>query len=344
MIFTASQTVMVLSSVLLMVGIAFFWYVSYRKIREFQRTSRWNRMRMHSYSILAAKALLLTAALVLVSVALLRPTWGEEKSTVETTGSDVIFLLDVSESMHATDMSLRSQVLDRLTAAKLLISDMVASHPENRYGLVVFAGDAFVTSPLTHDTAAFLTFLQDADPKNVAKQGTDLSQALEMALGRFESTEGKEATRGRSIVLISDGGEDAPANLPTLIEQAKKQSIKIFTLGVGSDKAVPIPEGSDLFGNVIYKEHDGKRVYTKLNEAPLRQIAAQTDASYVHLQSGKDLDKVAKELRNIKTSTIIVDENFQKKERYQLFLVPSFIFFMLYAMFEKLYIAKQKYV
>lgn len=343
MVFTASQTVMV-SSLLLIIGIVFFWYVSYGKIRAFQHTSLWNRMRMQNYSILVVKTVLLTAALVCIGVAVLRPSWGEATSTVETTGSDIMFLLDVSKSMYATDMSVRSQVLDRLTAAKLLISDMVASHPENRYGLVVFAGDAFVTSPLTHDTSAFLTFLQDADPKNVAKQGTDLSQALEMALGRFKNTEGTEAERGRSIVLISDGGEDTPTNLPLLIENAKKQSIKIFTLGVGSDKEVPIPEGSDFFGNVIYKKHNGQQVYTKLNEAPLKQIAAQTGALYVHLRSGKDLDEVAKELRNIKTSTITVDEGAQKKERYQLFLFLSFIFFMLYALFEKLYVLKQKYV
>lgn len=340
----ATSSVVIVSSVLLMVGSAFFWYLSYRKIRAFQQTSSWQKMRRYQHSWLVTKTVFLLVALILIGIAVLRPAWGEETRTVETTGSDVVFLLDVSTSMRAVDMSVQSQVLDRLTAAKLLISDFVSAHPENRYGLVVFAGDAFVTSPLTHDTAAFLTFLQDADPTNVAKQGTDLSHALEVTLARFKNTKGPESERGKSIILISDGGEDAPADLPLLLEAAKKQAIKIFTLGIGSDKAVPIPEGSDFFGNTTYKKHNGQLVYTKLNEAPLRQIAAQTGASYIHVRSGKDLDAVAEELRNIKTSTLTVTEGTQKEEHYQLFLFLSFLFFTLYALGEQLYILKQKYV
>lgn len=269
---------------------------------------------------------------IVTVIALLQPTWGVKTITSTVEGSDVLFVLDVSNSMRALDMSLGRRTLDRLTAAKLLISDLVTAHPENRYGLVLFAGDAFVSSPLTSDTTAFLTFLDAADTGDTSLQGTDMSQALSLALDRFSTTDTEDADRGEAIVLISDGGEDAPADLPVLAETAKNEGIRIFTLGVGGDKGVPIPESQDVFGRINYLTHNGTRVYTTLNEAPLKELARVTDSVYLHLESGADLNTVAKELRTLPTTKRTQTTTQSGAPHFDLFLLASLFFLLLYSL------------
>ncbi len=299
--------------------------------KKFENKSFWNKLSLNKCFLTknGVRILVLFLSTVLVAFSLLRPTFGEKLVVTEVNGADVLFVLDVSNSMKAEDMNIGMRKLNRLTASKLLISDMVSTHPENRYGLVLFAGDAFVSSPLTTDTNAFLTFLDTASPNDVTKQGTNLSSALNMSFNRFvENAENKE--RGKAVILISDGGEEMPEDLPVMGEKMKDASVRVFTLGVGGDNGVPIPEASDVFGRVVYKKHNGKIVYTTLNDKPLKELANITGGEYIHLESGGDLNKVAKELRSLPTSKINKKTNKESKEVFYIFLIFGFLLWVVY--------------
>ena len=308
---------------------------TFLKLISFFKKSFWAQLQssalMRYQIFFSIFALLLV--LILTSVATAQPRWGIKTITTEKNAADILFVLDVSKSMQALDMSIKNKALDRLTAAKLLISDMVNKHPENNYGLVVFAGDAFVLSPITFDVNSFVDILTTASSKDVAIQGTDVAKALSVALSRFNTvlSESKEdVENSKAIVLISDGGEDMNNEIFALIQEAKTKHIPIYTLGIGDSKGVPIPEGQDAFGRIIYKQHNGQRVYTKLNEVPLKQIAKETGGEYWHLQSGKDLDSVAKKLNELNPAVHIEHTSGGLEDQYQLFLLIAFLIWVFY--------------
>ncbi len=306
----------------------FLLFKNYKKQKLFNNLFL-SRMRSYQYSekIFNFKNIILLICAILLFVSILRPAWGIRSQTIEASGSDIIFTLDVSQSMKALDMNEVGTSLDRLSFAKSMIGNFVEECPQNRYGLVIFAGEAFVSSPLTIDQSAFLTFLQGVDYNDVSSQGTDIGEALKASIDRFYGEQDKE--RGRSIVLISDGGEEVTGDVADFAEVASELSINVFTIGIGSTKGVKIPEGQDVFGRISYKRHNGEIVITKLNEDVLKQIANETDGQYYHAEKENDLRKIAKKIEAAKATTIKVEQKGGLKDRYQYFLLASFICFLL---------------
>jgi Ca-activated chloride channel family protein len=245
------------------------------------------------------------------------PQWGEKQVKGEVEGVDVMFGLDVSKSMMAEDMSTRSETRDRLTAAKVMIQDYVEKNSNNRYGLIVFAGDAFVSSPITFDKEAFITFLQATSYKDVGQQGTDIEKAIEMALARFATsdTEG----RGKLFVLLSDGGDELSGDYQELVDQAKDLELKMVVVGIGDEKGVPIPDGKDMFGRNVYKMYQGEQVLTKLNDEALKKLAIATDGEYIHAKSPDDLNRVTEVIDKMEKSSMQRDGSAELENRYQLF-------------------------
>ena len=274
--------------------------------------------------------LFLAFSFIFLFVSILRPVWGANRKTVEAEGIDIVFTLDVSQSMKALDIGNGS--VDRLTLAKDMIAQFASSHPANRYGLVIFAGEAFVSSPLTTDASAFLTFLDGVSHNDVGKQGTDIDAALKASIDRFYSEQDKK--RGRSVVIISDGGENASGDISAFAKVAGDLNIKIFTVGIGSTDGAPIPESRDVFGRVSYKEYQGKTVISKLNEKILKQIAEETGGEYFHAEKDGDLEKISAKLNSLETTSIKTEQNTGLEDRYQYFLLPSFLFFLLYIFLE----------
>ncbi len=330
--FASSQpytTIFLIGAIVVLIA----FYVRWKTEKNSEKKIFWIRAQKKRCVLNTYKSMLslLMLSVMLVIFAGLRPSWGDKTESVNEEGSDVIFVLDISNSMKALDMSVSHRPLDRLTAAKIIISDFVSEHPENRYGLVLFAGESFVSSPLTFDTTAFNTFLNSADTNDISTQGTDISKAISLAINRFSNTKSKDdEERGKMIVLISDGGEKTPEDMPLLIEQAKNKGVRIVTLGVGGDKGVPIPESEDFFGNIQYKRHNGKIIYTTLNEKPLQEIANGTNGTYMHLKSGKDIERVANILKKQKTTIIEHGKETTKKERYEIFLLIALALFIIY--------------
>ena len=309
-----------------------FWalFLLARDIRSEKKFSKKHIARMRNYkyfrNLALFKKISLGLSLVLIFISLMRPMWGVKKISEEVLGVDMIFTLDVSQSMQALDMG---GGVDRLTMARQMITNYVSEHSNNRYGLIIFAGEAFVSTPLTLDHSAFISFLDNVSSRDVAHQGTNLGGALEASINRFRAKE-EDERRSRVIILISDGGEEADTNIDNFLDVAREENIQIFTIGVGSKKGVPIPRGRDLFGRVTYKEHQGQIVKTKLYEKPLRDIARETGGEYFHAKNKNDLDKILHRIEDLEKNIMQREANGARDDKYQYFLFPAFLFFFIY--------------
>lgn len=229
------------------------------------------------------KMILLVSGIVFVLVSLLRPQWGFHWEEVRRTGSDLVIVLDVSQSMLAEDIK-----PSRLERARQKIRDLVDMMEGDRIGLVAFAGTAFIQCPLTLDYGALKMFLDYTDTDLIPLPGTAVEKAILEAMKVFEP--GGSSRSGRAVILITDG-EDHEGDPVKAAEVAKKQGIRIYTIGIGHDTGAPIPiqEG----GGGFKKDRSGNLVMSKINEAVLQKVALTTGGSYVRSVAGDiDLEKI----------------------------------------------------
>lgn len=246
------------------------------------------------------------------------PQWGFEWVPVRDRGSDLYVLIDLSDSMRATDLK-----PNRLERARREIIDLLGQLQGERIGLVAFAGAAHTLCPLTHDYDAFTIFLDYLDSDLIPVPGTDIGAAILQAINGFDP----QSARHNNILLITDG-EDHGRDLHEALALAKKRSIRIFVVGIGSGEAVPVPR-RNYAG--FRKGRDGKIIMTRLEEAQLQMIADETGGVYSRSVAG-DLDLSRVYRNGIATFQKKSDQSQQRKEffnRYQLFLAPALAFFIL---------------
>lgn len=205
-------------------------------------------------------------------------------------GIDVVFALDLSKSMLAKDVA-----PSRLERAKELISKMLNSMPNNRVGLVWFAGKAYVQMPISGDHSAAQMFLADASPEIIPMKGTVIGDALDESLKAF----GERETKFKAVILVTDG-EDHDEKALELSKDLAKRGLMVNTIGIGSPQGTYIPDDS-TGGNKI-DETTGREIVSKLNEGLLQQIATNTNGVYVHLNNTNDaIKKVSEQLKQIDT-------------------------------------------
>jgi Ca-activated chloride channel family protein len=203
----------------------------------------------------------------------LRKPAADETSTRK--GIDVVIALDVSKSMLANDLQ-----PNRLERAKHFIAKLMNAMPDDRIGLVLFAGRAYLQMPLTSDHGAAMMFVSSAGPDAVPMQGTVINEALKQSANAFNTTE----RRFKTVVLISDGEDHDPEAISTARDLAD-QGTMINTVGVGSPEGSYIP---DTVTGQNKKDAAGNFVVSKLNEEELKQIASSTNGIYVHLQDSDE--------------------------------------------------------
>lgn len=214
---------------------------------------------------------LMMAALVLMIVMLARPQMGTKISQEKRKGIEVIISLDISNSMRAEDV-----VPSRLDKSKMLVENMVDNFTNDKVGLVVFAGDAFIQLPITSDYVSAKMFLQNTDPSLIATQGTDLAGAIELSSKSFT----QQDNIGRAILIITDG-EDHEGGAIEAAEKARKNGIRVFVLGVGSTKGSPVPDGNGGY----MKDNSGQEVISALNEEMCKQVAQAGGGAYMHVDN-----------------------------------------------------------
>ena len=273
----------------------------------------------------------LLAAFFFLLLAGLRPQWGVKENVIQYEGLDILFAMDVSKSMNALDFSTQNRTIDRLRVAKELIKNFVQPRYQDRFGLVVFAGESFVSVPLTFDQAIFLNLLESAGSHEVAVGGTNLAEAIGSSLERL--TVHAEEQRGKAIILITDGDQTVDRGIEALATMAKQKNTPIFTVGIGSTSGVKIPEGTDVFGNTLYAQYQGQDVLTKINEETLKRIAELSGGGYFHAEDFSDLKYITRSLEALPKNILEKLNVTTQEDRYQWFVLLGlicFLFFLFY--------------
>ena len=248
---------------------------------------------------------ILQGALALLIVMLARPQFGTKINNEQRVGIETIIAMDISNSMLAEDI-----VPSRLDRSKMMVENLVDHFTNDKIGLIVFAGDAFVQLPITSDYVSAKMFLSSIDPSMMATQGTDIARAIDMAMHSFTQEEGI----GKAIIVITDG-EDHEGGALEAAKAAKDAGMRVYVLGVGSTKGSPIP----IPGTGDYmKDNTGNTVMSALNEDMCRQVAQAGGGAYIHVENNSaaqdqldnELDKLSKKET---TSTVYseFDEQFQ---------------------------------
>ena len=238
------------------------------------------------------KFILVSAGIIFLIVAaanLRRPITGTNEKKA---GIDIMVALDVSKSMWAEDVK-----PSRLDAAKQFVNDLVDKLGDNRVGLVLFAGRAFLQMPLTSDFAVAKLYVSNASPDAVPVQGTVVGEALQLCSNSLDTKEKKF----KAVVLISDG-EDHDPESTAILQQLADNGIVVNTVGVGSVSGAPIMEPG---ANSYKRSSTGATIISKLNETELQQIAQQTGGSYIHLGNAESAaNQIADVLNNMEKKAI----------------------------------------
>jgi Ca-activated chloride channel family protein len=229
------------------------------------------------------KIALLVSAAGLLFVAMARPhllfNWQEERRT----GLDLLLAVDCSKSMLTEDVK-----PNRIERAKLAIADFADRLPDNRLGLIAFAGDAFLECPLTLDHDAFQSAVRDLDTDTIPRPGTDIATAIDEAVDALRS----QPSNMKFLILVTDG-EDLEGRVVDAARNAAQNGLKIYTVGVGTPNGGLIPERDDTGAVTYHQDASGQQVQSKLDESTLRQIADLTGGAYVPLgQRGEGLDEI----------------------------------------------------
>jgi Ca-activated chloride channel family protein len=306
-----------------MVWAAFLWRHAAKKLlqkrTDFASATMLKRLAGHQPTRRPAfKWLMVVFALFLLGVGLMRPLGGVTEEQVFGMGFDLVIALDISKSMNARDIDGNS----RLEVAKAIIARMLNGLRDDRIGLVVFAGETMVQSPLSRDKNTFLTFLERVNPQLLARQGTDLGGAIQTSIDRFDMT----ASQSKVIVLFSDGEDKNREKLDKAIEEARRKDLPVYTVGIGSEKGGYIPEGQTWFGEMIYKKHQGKLVVTRLEDKNLKEIAEKTGAQYFRANNIASAREVVAALDELSRTGIAGGT---RQIRHELYWLPVIIAFLL---------------
>ncbi|MEI6575955.1 MAG: VWA domain-containing protein [Bacteroidota bacterium] len=249
--------------------------------------------------------LMLVLSCLILAVA--RPQLGSRLEKGERKGIDLFICVDVSNSMMAQDIQ-----PDRLSRAKNAVSKMIDELKNDRIGLVVFAGKAYVQLPITADYAAAKMFLGTITPGMIPSQGTSIGEAINLAVTSFG-----ESKHNKAIILITDG-ENHEDDAIAAAKDASSKGIKIFTVGMGLPEGAPIPvyNGSIMAG--YKKDNAGNTIITKLDDVLLQQIASAGQGAYVRANNTQQsLEKIFKEIDRMQKSEFEAKIFSDYEDRYQ---------------------------
>lgn len=233
------------------------------------------------------------AALGCLIVILCRPQTYDRWATSEAEGTDIVLAMDISASMLSRDLT-----PDRLSAAKEVAKEFVGKRQNDNIGVVIFAGDGFTLLPMTTDNAELVNTIQELDVRMLDSDGTAIGDGIATAINRIEG--GK--ARSKSIILITDGTNNTGVVAPlTAAEIAQKDSIRIYTIGVGTHGTAPTPVAQDWAGNLVFRQ-----LPVTIDEPTLEKVAAMTGGKYFRATDNHVLDRVFKEIDKLEKTKIDV--------------------------------------
>jgi len=265
------------------------------------------------------KNFLLIMALLFTIIAIARPQWDKEIRIVDTQGQDIVFLIDVSKSMDAQDIT-----PSRLEKAKMHINLFLDELKGDRVALVAFAGNAQVICPLTTDYSALKLLISGLSSETITNYGTDIGAGLAKAAEVFD----KEAS-AKTLILLSDG-EDLEEQGIEQAEALAAQAVTIYTIGIGN------PEGEHLLlnnrpGYIEYaKDNKGNPILTKLDVQGLYSIADKTGGKFSQVTPNySEIFSILKEISDNEKSKYSTKQYFRYREQYHLFLILCLIILLI---------------
>ena len=262
------------------------------------------------------KLALRTIVFALLLFAFLGPSYGDSKKEIKSMGKDIMICVDLSKSMEAFDIQ-----PTRLEKIKFELKKIVEAFNSDRIGIIIFSSEAFMQCPLTYDQNALNLFIETMNTSLVPSTGTDFGPPLKMALNKLDDQEGPGTQqKSKVIVLISDG-EDFGDQTSKVGQDIEERNIKLFTLGVGTEK------GSQIFAGRGYKtDQNGAPVISKLNAGTLKSLANKTGGQYFEINESKNdvsrlintINRIEGEMRDARFVDVSAN-------RYFYFLLAAFV-------------------
>ena len=298
------------------------WYLMYRKKSE--PTMRMSDTRAYRYAprswrvtLMPVQLLLRLAVFTLLVLVLARPqtqnSWKNE--TME--GIDIMLAMDVSTSMLAEDLK-----PNRIEAAKQVAADFIIGRPNDNIGLTIFAGEAFTQCPMTTDHASLLNLLHNIRTdiaQRLIEDGTAIGMGLANAVSRLKDSKAKS----KVVILLTDGSNNRGDLSPmTAAEIAKSFGIRVYTIGVGTNKVAPYP--MPVAGGVQYVN-----IPVEIDTKMLSDIAAATDGDFYRATNNKELQQIYKEIDKLEKSKLNVKKFSKRYEAYQPFAIAAVILLLL---------------
>lgn len=232
----------------------------------------------------------------LLIISLLGPSFGENQEKVDIVGKDIMILVDLSESMNADDIK-----PSRLEKVKFEMKKIIDNFSSDRIGIIMFSGEAFMQCPLTYDRNALNLFTETLNTDLVPRTGTDFGPALELSLSKLNDENAQSLEISSKVIILISDGEDFGDNTNESLDNIIESKIKLFTVGVGSEKGSKI-----LLRNGKYKkDKDGGEVITKLKPTSLKETARDTGGKYFEISNiNNQTDELIKEINSIKGDII----------------------------------------
>jgi Ca-activated chloride channel family protein len=270
-----------------------------------------------------APAVLTWAAAALGVVALARPQSSESGSSSTTRGVDIVLALDISSSMLAQDFA-----PDRIAAAKEVAAGFINDRPNDRIGLVVFAGESFTQSPLTTDRATLLNLLAQVRT-GIIEDLTAIGNGLATSVNRLRESDAVS----KVVILLTDGVNNAGQIAPVTAAQiAASFGIRVYTIGVGTQGEAPYP-ARDAWGNTVMVN-----VPVEIDEAILGEIASATGGQYFRATDRRSLQAIYEEINKLETSRIETNEFTRHTELYGRFALWALILMVMQFLVSVLYL------
>jgi Ca-activated chloride channel family protein len=270
------------------------------------------------------KLVVLSLAVVCFCIALMNPKVGTKLETIKREGVDVVFAIDVSKSMLAEDVA-----PSRLEKAQQLTAQIINKLVSDRVGIIAYAGKAVPQLPITTDYAAAKMFLQNMNTEMLSSQGTAIDEAIQLSRTYFNDAE----QTNRVLVIISDGEDHKDLSLD-VAKAAAKEGIRIFTIGVGSEKGGAIPLKRNGIVMRYKKNQKGETVITKLNAKTLTAIAEKANGLFIQGQNTKQVtEKFSEILNNLEKKEFEAKTFSEFKDQFQWFLGLGLFFLILDVLF-----------
>ena len=298
------------------------WYLMYRKKSE--PTMRMSDTRAYRYAprswrvtLMPLQLLLRLAVFVLLVLVLARPqtqnSWKNE--TME--GIDIMLAMDVSTSMLAEDLK-----PNRIEAAKQVAADFIIGRPNDNIGLTIFAGEAFTQCPMTTDHTSLLNLLHNVRTdiaQHLIEDGTAIGMGLDNAVSRLKESKAKS----KVVILLTDGSNNRGDLSPmTAAEIAKSFGIRVYTIGVGTNKVAPYP--MQVAGGIQYIN-----IPVEIDTKMLNDIAAATEGDFYRATNNKELKQIYKEIDKLEKSKLNVKKYSKRYEAYQPYAIAAVILLLL---------------